>query len=335
MSRPFFAAIALLSLSVFLAFSEPPSRERAVVQGEEYRPAPAFLPERTNAGAGESKNLLILGRAGNGWAAGDLTDTIILAVIEPDGDDATARLSLISIPRDLLVQLPGGGTTKINALWTIGKQGDASNDEVGGLIRDAVEEIVGIPIADTLVVDVSAVEQTIDALGGIALNVEERIDDPAFPTPGGGTERFTIEPGFRVLDGATAVRYARTRHTPEGDFGRVRRQHQVLEAILAKSRGLNVASDFPKILEIYRMLTGHVETTLSIEEILRLALSAHNAPLAGIRTFALETIGREPLLMSAGNASLVPRAGMFQYAEIRKVVSELLKTHAVDGTVGK
>lgn len=325
MIRAFLGALALLAIAAFLAFTEPPSRERAVITDATRARATALLPERDGSELRDTTNLLILGKAGAGWTAGELTDTILLAVIEPGADEGEAhRLSLISIPRDLLVRIPGGGTAKINALWAIGKSGAESTDEASALIRDAVQDVTGIPVSDTLIVDVAAAERVIDALGGITVNVEERIDDPAFPTAGGGTQRLTIEPGFHVLDGKTAVRYARTRHTREGDFGRLRRQHQIIETVLAKARGLDVTNDIPKILAIYRTLSGNVETTLSIEDIFRITIAAHDIPLARINTFALETIGREPLLAGTTEAALIPRAGTFDYRAIRAAITDLL-----------
>jgi len=274
---------------------------------------------------------LLLGKAGPGWTAGELTDTILLASVNTE----TNRASIISIPRDFLVRLPGQGlsggrTTKINTLWLIGTQdarrrGIVDVAEQSALLRSAVEEITGTSISEVVVVNVAVFTDAIDALGGIALNVTERIDDPAFPTAGGGTEHLRIEPGFQVLDGATAVKYARTRHTPEGDFGRLRRQHQVLEALAAKARGLKLTEDLSQLLALYELFAGRIETTVSIDEIPGIALTFRGISLSNVKTFALESIGREPLLVSGPGSSLVPREGMFRYDEIRAAVRELIR----------
>lgn len=269
--------------------------------------------------------MLLLGKAGEGWTAGELTDTIILIVLENDRHRAEA----ISLPRDLLVRTPFGTTMKINALWEIGKRdammrGKRDIAEAGSLVRQAVETITGVPVDELVVVDVAAASSLIDALGGIAVNVTERIDDPSFPTPGGGIERFTIEPGFHVLDGAAAIKYARTRHTPEGDFGRIRRQQQVIEAVLAKARGLHLADDPSKIEDLFRAFEGRIETTMSPFDLPLLIRTALAIPLTNIRTFTLDTLGREPLLKSGGGTTLVPRAGPFEYREIHEAVARVL-----------
>lgn len=270
-------------------------------------------------------NVLILGRAGPGWTAGDLTDTILIASIS--GPEQSA--DLFSIPRDLLVQ-SGNYGGKINALWLIGKQEmrGGTVEEQSAAIREAAEEISGIPIDEVIVVDVSATERVVDELGGISINVQEHIIDTKFPTPGGGIERFEIEPGFHVMDGKTAVQYARTRRSREGDFGRIRRQHQVIEAIVSKARGLNLFSDFSTIVGLLEALGEHVQTTLSAEELATMAHLGRSIPFSSVETYALETLMAdtdEPLLTGAGFASgLVPRAGFYDYSEIHTVVEQLL-----------
>ena len=288
-----------------------------------------FLPDPL---PGERVTVLILGKAGQGWTAGELTDTILLAVLNPPtGRQEEGRGTLLSLPRDLLAQLPSGAGVKINSLWLIGKQdararGDASVVEQSELIREAVENITGVPVDEVIVVDVAAVERGINLLGGIAVNVQKRIDDPRFPTPGGGVERFIIEPGFQVLDGKTAVQYARTRRTKEGDFGRMRRQQLVLEATIAKARGLQLTEDFGKIVTLFETLRTNVETTLDVRDIRKLAALVRDIPFANLRTFALETLGPEPLLKSAGvNYAFMPRAGIWDYTEIHAAIAELIE----------
>lgn len=277
----------------------------------------------------EPLTVLLLGKAGEGWTSGELTDTILVARVPPDGSEAT----LLSLPRDMLVRLPNGNLGKINALWAIGKQNTAQSSSEpervfaqAAYIQQAVEEITGITVDEIVVVDVAGAEQAVNLLNGIAVNVHERIDDPAYPTPGGGVERFTIEPGFQTLDGKTAIKYARTRHTSEGDFGRIRRQQQVIEAVMAKARGLKLFEDMPRILELYEILEGHIESTFTVKDIPELVPLAKNLRPSAVRTFALESLGGEPLLTSyRGTTYLVPREGVFTYAHIHETVARLFE----------
>jgi LCP family protein required for cell wall assembly len=273
--------------------------------------------------------VLILGKAGAGWTAGELTDTIIVASLDGEAN----RAMLLSIPRDLLVRMDGY-QGKINSLWLVGKQdaqrrGESDVAAMADLIHRGVEQITGIGIDEIVVVDVTAAETIVDRLGGIALQVDNAITDPRYPTPGGGTERFTIEPGFHVLNGSTAVKYARTRHTPEGDFGRIRRQHQVAEAIVNKAKGLSLLSDLGIVTGLFNDIASHTETTITIGELPGLAALARDIPFSNLETYALETLqargGSEPLLTSAGFAAgLIPRAGFYDYSEIHERVAELI-----------
>jgi len=277
--------------------------------------------------------LLILGKAGDGWTAGELTDTILLAIL----DGPRARGTLFSIPRDLYVEYRNGYQSKINTLWQTGKtearwQDNTSVEDMSELIRIEVEDITGIKVDEVLVVDVMAVETVVDELGGIAIDVRERLIDPRYPTPGGGVERLEIQPGFQVLDGQTAVKYARTRRTREGDFGRIRRQQQVIEAIIAKGRGLKITEDFGTILSTLTALGGHVQTTLSLEELAELASLSRTIEFSNVKTYALESFkakrlkGEPPILVGAGHSyALQPRKGFENYEEIREIVADLLK----------
>lgn len=280
----------------------------------------------------ETINVLILARAGDGWTAGELTDTILLAVLDGEHERGT----LFSIPRDLLVEYRNGWRAKINTLWQNGKieaEWNGVDDvwEKSALIRTEVEEITGIAVNEVIVVDVAAVETVVDALGGIAIDVQEHLIDTRYPTPGGGIERFEIKPGFQILDGATAVKYARTRRTREGDFGRIRRQHQVIEAIVSKARGLRLAEDFTTIVSVLESLGKHVETTLSLEDIAQLFTLSNVIEFSSVKTYALESFrakrpqGELPVLVGADRSyALQPRAGFENYEEIHEIVQELL-----------
>lgn len=270
-----------------------------------------------------AESVLILGESGPGWTAGDLTDTILVALINPDGQNAI----LVSIPRDLVVLGPKGEYEKINSLWTIGKNpsGKESVAEQASLIKQTAEKITGIPIFDVIIINVAAVKNLVDTLGGIAVNVEQKIDDPAFPTPGGGIEHFTLDPGFQVLNGDTAVKYIRTRHTPNGDFGRTRRQQQTIEAVIAKARGLNLLSSLPKLLPLYGELKNNMQTTIDLTKIPSIIKAVENIPFNNVETIALDESSPAPLLKSSNGilgAGLMPKAGMFDYTEIQNAIAQ-------------
>ena len=187
-------------------------------------------------------NVLIVGvdeRAGHP-EEGVRGDTLILARLDAAGRWA----SLLSIPRDSEVELPGVGPTKINVAYG---QGYARAEELYGpgvtpqqggmaLAADTVEEFLGLRqrgmnVDFVATVNFDGFAGIVDALGGITVNVPSYILDEEYPTEDFGIMRVEFQPGVQRMDGATALIYARTRHA-DNDFGRAERQQQVIRAIL-------------------------------------------------------------------------------------------------------
>ena len=113
------------------------------------------------------------------------------------------------------------------------------------MIKEKVAEITGQQIDYYIALDVSGVEKIIDILGGLNVWVAEDVFDPQFPTPGHGTEYFTVKKGWRYFDGKTVQKYLRTRHSADGDFARMRQQQAVVEALRKKNIRLESALRFP------------------------------------------------------------------------------------------
>lgn len=274
-----------------------------------------------------SINILVLGRTGPGHIAPDLTDTIVVVSYEK----STRRILVLSIPRDLLVKIPDGSSyTKINALYAIGKGEDAN----GGinLIQRKVAHITGLTLDYYVLVDIVALEQIIDSLGGINVYALEDIADMRFPTPEGGYETFSLEKGWRYLDGKTATKYVRTRHTPRGDFDRVKRQQQVIEALRKKVRGLNPITDFPKYIAVYETLNDHLTTNVTVPEAKALWYIAKSLPQEAFLFKSLEEAEGANLLVSKQTAlgrdvayALLPVLGTEKYDEIQKKIGQWLK----------
>jgi anionic cell wall polymer biosynthesis LytR-Cps2A-Psr (LCP) family protein len=101
-------------------------------------------------------------------------------------------------------------------------------------------------------------EKVVDTIGGININVPEEIDDPNYPTPWFGTEHVHFDAGWQHMDGATALKYARTRHA-DSDFGRIARQQQVILAVRQKALSLNLLPQLPSLIDQF---AGMVETNM-------------------------------------------------------------------------
>ena len=294
-----------------------------------------FVSEKKLSGEDNLRvNALILGESGPGYESPLLTDTILVASINTQ----TKELALISIPRDLLIQIPGSKlVSRINTLYLMKKQADemASIDDFNKhaeYIKSKVEEITGLEIPYVVLINVSGFESAIEALGGINVYVDHDIVDPQFPTTGYGHEYFSLEKGWRFMDGATAQKYVRTRHDIRGDFGRMERQQQVVGAIINKARGLNLILDFSKIFSLVSTLGNNIQTNADTGEIKRTWSFSKNIDVNKIKNLAIDGGRPDSLLtdyrpyLGTGVAStLVPRAGIFNYSEIQNAISSLLR----------
>jgi LCP family protein required for cell wall assembly len=151
------------------------------------------------------------------------TDTIIVLSVDPD----THTAAMLSIPRDTVIDIPGAGKDKVNAAYA-----RAKDPETGGaaLARRAVEGFLGIPIHSYAVIDFKAFRQTVDAVGGVLVDVRRPLRDEEYPTADNGIERLEFRAGPQLMDGDDALRYARSRHD-SNDFNRSRRQQQVILAL--------------------------------------------------------------------------------------------------------
>ncbi len=324
--------IIAVSFGAFFAFSSSEgfrdnNGEKPLGMAALAKTAFHFITETSRTLTGESDdriNILLLGLPGEQNDAPDLTDTIIVASIKP----STRQLALLSIPRDLLVELDGGAShAKINALYRLG--GGAPS-----LIKQKMEEITGQPIHYFATLDISSIEQIVDALGGLNVAVADTVYDSTFPTAGGGTELFSVQKGWRYFNGATAQKYLRTRHGEGGDFARMRRQQAVIEAVRKKVFGLNMLYDFPTVLSLYKTIRYHVQTDIDETDMRRFYDIAKTISYATVRYSAVDGDPANPdaLLESAtvtleGKPAFVlkPKTGDFDYADIQTLAGNIFE----------
>lgn len=202
-------------------------------------------------------NILLAGMAGGENEGKDLTDTLIIASI----DHANKHAALLSIPRDLYVETSRGGI-RVNRLY-----------EKGGLdfMRNTLSEILAVPIHYSVKIDFSAFEKIIDSIGGVDVFVEQTIDDPQYPKEGTYEfEPFYLAEGEQHLDGKTALKYVRSRHSTS-DFDRSRRQHQVLVELKNKARKKGFLGRTGFLKDMYYSLSNNIETNMSVREMLAAA----------------------------------------------------------------
>jgi len=220
----------------------------------------------------ERINILVMGidqRPGEEGAF--RTDTMMVLTLDP----VTKTGGMLSIPRDLWVPIPGYGVAKINTAHVLGQL----RDHPGGgpaLAVETVEANLGIPIHHYVRVDFNAFVDLVDRLGGIDITVEKEIDDPRYPSHNPadpyGYDPLHIEAGQQHFDGELALKYARTRHSPGGDFDRAERQQKVLRAVFEKVTRLDM---LPTLLaqapQMWRTLQDSLDTDLALDQIIALA----------------------------------------------------------------
>ena len=264
-------------------------------------------------------NILLLGRPGNGYSGGNLTDTIILAHLTPAKEKAT----LISLPRDLLVKIPNTNKlTKINSLYSIAG--------INGL-KEKIEEITGLKIDYHVLVDLVVAQEIIELVDGLNVYVPKDIDDPFFPGPNYTYQTFNLSAGWRYLDGPEALRYIRTRYTsPNGDFDRMARQQQVITLLKQKVLELNLLWDFPTYLKMFNSLKNNIETDLGIIELKKFWEIARSIKYNQISQLVIDKketklhVGGQVLFGEQMASVIYPVAGQGNYDKIKEYIKEKL-----------
>lgn len=278
----------------------PLVQEGAVPTSSPDEPTPTAIPvAERGLDSDERITVLMMGidrRPGEPFIS--RTDTMMLLSFNPRSE----KISLLSIPRDLYVVIPGRGRDRINTAFVYGAQG---NNPAGGaeLAMQTVEYNLGVEVDHYLMVDFSAFIRVVDAIGGIDVEVPYDIYDPDFPDMNYGYDPLYIEAGQQHFDGLMALKYARTRHQ-DNDFYRARRQQQVLMAIRSKVLRLGPAEMLKQAPFLYRQFEDGIRTDMSLEQILTVANVMKDIPEGNIRTAVLDTdyvVGHR----TAGGASVL------------------------------
>jgi len=272
-------------------------------------------------------NVLLLGIGGIGHEGGQLTDTIMLASIDP----VTKRMGLLSIPRDLVVPIEGLGWQKINAAHAYGAAWDTETKGAGArLARQTIAAIIGMPIHYYVKLDFAGFEKIINALGGVRIYVPNEFTDYQYPDENYGYEPVHFEQGWHNFDGAAALKYARSRHgtNSEGnDFARARRQQELLRALQARVLALSTLLNPNKLLSLADIVSQHVETDMEIWESIRLLEIGKNISPDNINQMVLSPEEKGLLATDTdenGAYLLRPRAGADNFSEIATLSQHLL-----------
>lgn len=178
---------------------------------------------------------------------GARSDTNIVVRVDP----TQSLVTLVSIPRDTKIDIDGYGTNKFNAAYNYG--GAAATIE-------EANQLCGVEISHYAEVNFDELVQLVDVVGGVDVDVEERIDDP-------DAGNIVIEAGLQHLDGEAALVFARSRAYVDGDFTRTSNQRKLIGALVDKVLSLPV-TELPGIIQ---SAAKCVTTDLSVTDIVALA----------------------------------------------------------------
>lgn len=231
----------------------------------------------------EAVNILLLGsdrRPGETWQT--RSDAIMVVRLDP----ARQRVALLSFPRDLIVNIPGYGLSRINAATVYGEM----YPDLGGgieLARQTVGDLLDIPIHHVVRADFSAFITAVDAIGGVDILVEQELYDPQYPTMDYGYMVAHFLPGEQHMDGQRALIYSRLRHA-DSDYARTRRQQQVIQAIMRQVRDQNLLGQVQMMADLSTALRDDIQTDLSLDQMLGIAWAFRNFAPDDVERYTLD-----------------------------------------------
>jgi len=277
-------------------------------------------------------NILLLGIAGKGKPGQNLTDTIMIASV----DLASNRIALLSIPRDFYVKLPELGLqNKINTVYQNGISNYKDNDKAAELVAKTVKNITALDINYYVIMNFDGFQKIIDSIGGINIMNERDIYDTRYPGPNYSYETFSLAKGFHRLDGATTLKYVRERHgDPEGDFGRAKRQQQVLQAMKNKIFSTGSLLNVVSLNNLFDALGETIQTDIRAEEIGSFMELSKKLDTQNINNLVLDAWNKDSLLKvthiffgGVRAFALQPRVG--NYSEIKEVAENIFDLNAI------
>ncbi len=232
----------------------------------------------------QTLNILLLGTdARPDDIAPTRTDAVVLVRLDRDN----GRVSMLSIPRDLWVTYPSGGSGRINAAFAVGEKKFGPGGGAA-LAKSTVGKLLNIQVDQFVLINFQGFKTLIDRLGGITVDVPDAINDPAYPTDDYGTISVSFPVGPQQLDGDHALIYARTRHA-DSDFGRNQRQQLVLMAIFNRVRERGLLQQLTSLDDYTGALRGYVQTDMGHSTMLAVAGFARNLHPDTVLRYAIDS----------------------------------------------
>ncbi len=284
-------------------------------------------------------NILLAGNSADdpGHGGADLTDSIMLASIDTKNNTGY----IMSIPRDLYIDIPGYGYAKVNEAYQDGKRGNFS--EAGyptggmGLLEKTISEHFGVAIDYYALVNYTSLEQAVNAVGGITITIQS--SDPRGlydPSKDLTTGKILVDlpNGPVTLDGRAALDLSRARGHARGsygyaqsDFTRTENQRKILLGIKDKATSLGTLSNPIKLGQLLDSMGNNVQTDLKSNEVKRLYDLSKQISSSKVVSASLNNANGKDLLTTyrtkSGQSALVPDTGLDNYSAIRAYIQLL------------
>jgi len=244
--------------------------------------------------------VLVMGLDYRDWESGDppRSDTMVLFTLDP----VSGTAGMLSIPRDMWVNIPGFDYAKINTAYFLGETNNLPGGGPG-LAVETVEQFLGVPINYYAQVDFSAFVRFIDEIGGVVIDVQE----PMTISILGSNKKVDLEVGQYTLPGDHALAYARNRHTDGGDFDRAARTQQVILAVRNRILSFSMLPTLVvKAPALYNELSAGIKTNMTLDEVVKLAWLVQQINSDNIKQGVISPDMVESAMSADGQAILIP-----------------------------
>lgn len=280
----------------------------------------SFTPTDLKTDSNGRVNILLAGYSADdsGHAGAELTDSIMIVSIDPTNKNAV----VISVPRDLYVNIPGYGYAKIN---------EAYQDGGMSLLEAMVTQSFGVDFGYYALINYTAFKDTVDAVGGVTTTITSSDTDGLYDP----NTNLDLQNGAVTLSGEQALSLARARGEgygsygfTSGDFDRTAHQQQLLVALKDKISSASVISNPLKIGKLADAIGNNVKTDMKIGEMETLYIKVKDISDANIKTVTLDDYNDTNYLSyyttRSGQSALIPAAGIDDFSDIQSLVKSLL-----------
>lgn len=290
-------------------------------------------------------NILLAGDSADDANHGgaQLTDSIMLVSIDTKNHTGF----MLSIPRDLWVNIPGWSHQKINAANDVTNFNQPGYPKGGmGQLEQIVQTQLGIPINYYALINYTAFRDSVNSVGGITVNIQSPdprgLYDPNINQHDGGP--LKLPNGVVNLDGQTALNLARARGDPcscghieygfpQSDFNRTQHQRQMFTALAQKAQSVGVLTNPIKVSKLFNSFGNNIATDLNLQDVLRFVQITKGMNVSNLQPLSLSNSGPHTLLTGYtapdGEAALIPIAGIDNFGQIRQYYQQLTSTDLV------